>query len=137
MGQAGQAWASDTQTSYSPTAFSDRNVQIDVSDIRENIGDVRGIDLQEAVNTASSALQSVAGKVDEALSAARTGVDNCGFVGGEQAANLQNSLNGIRDSFNKAYADIQAALNKAIENTVAAYGDTKGKIEQSFTATQA
>lgn len=48
MNAAGQAWAEQTDANYSPVSFSAINKTMDTSVIQENIGGVRGIDLDTA-----------------------------------------------------------------------------------------
>ncbi len=131
MNSAAQAWAQQTDSSYSPTSFSAITKTIDVSSIQENIGGVRGIDLS-AANEVASKLPTIASSARDALTSAQQAVQNCGFVGGDMANNLISSLGIIKDKINTATEDLTNQTKNAVENTVGQYGDLGGKVAQAF-----
>lgn len=133
MNDAGRAWATQTNTSYSPVSFSTIPKKIDISIIQENIGGVRGIDLANA-NTVASKLSTISSSASSALSRAQQAVQDCGFLGGSQASNLIASLNTIKSKIDKATEDISTESKNAISKTVQTYSDTEGKVSQAFSA---
>ena len=78
MNSAGQAWAMQTDSSYSPQSFSAITKTMDTSVIRENIGGVRGIDLSSATTVANQ-LTSIADSAKSALTSAQQAVQNPPF----------------------------------------------------------
>lgn len=133
MNSAAQGWASRTQTEYSPVTFTPQNYRIDVSGIQENIGGVRGIDAASA-NTAAAKLPTIASSASAALSSAKTAVANCGFLGGDQAANLQASLATIESKINEATTELTGQVKTAIDTSVTNYGDLAGQVAAAFNA---
>ena len=131
MNEAAQAWAQETNSSYTPTQFSANGQRIDVNGILENINGVRGIDLAEA-DVVAGKLPSIASDASSALEAAKSAVLNCGFIGGDQAGNLQNSLGQIKTNIEKATNDITEQVKAAINTTVQNYANTEGKISAAF-----
>lgn len=133
MNSAGQAWAMQTDSSYSPQSFSAITKTMDTSVIRENIGGVRGIDLSSATTVANQ-LTSIADSAKSALTSAQQAVQNCGFIGGNQASNLINSLGVIKTKIDNATQEISNQSKTAINNTVESYSDTEGKVSQAFSS---
>ena len=132
MNSAGQSWANQTESSYSPQSFSPISKTIDSSVIMENIGGVRGID-KEAAQSVASKLPTLASLASEALTNAQTAVQNSGFIGGSQQANLVNSLGQIKTKINEIVSNITNETKNAIAQTVETYGDLEGKVSEAFT----
>lgn len=132
MNSAGQAWASQTESSYSPQSFSPLTKTIDASVIMENIGGVRGID-KDSASTVAAKLPSLAQEANSALSSAQAAVQNSGFIGGSQQANLVNSLGEIKTKIDEVVNNITNETKTAVEQTIEAYGDTEGRVSQAFT----
>ena len=133
MNTAAQGWAADTGYQYAKVAFSVQNKTIDVGNIQENIGGVRGIDLQSA-STVAGKLSTIASSANQALSKAQSAVQNCGFIGGNQAPNLIASLGTIKTKISQAAEELTNQTKEAINQTVQAYTDTEGKVSQAFSA---
>ena len=132
MNSAGQAWATQTESSYSPQSFNALNKNIDSSVIMENIGGVRGID-KDAASAVASKLPAIANEAIQALTSAQQAVQNSGFVGGSQQANLVNSLGQIKSKISEIVESITNETKQAVDQTVEVYGDTEGKISEAFT----
>jgi len=135
MNSAAQQWAIDTESSYSPYQFSVISKTMDISGIQENIGGVRGIDKENA-NSVSSKLPIIAESAKTALTSAQNAVQNCGFMGGNQASSLINSLGTIKTNIDNAVQEITNSSKTAIDNTVTAYSDTAGKVAEAFAGQQ-
>lgn len=132
MGSAGVAWANQTETSYTPPAFSAISKQIDAGVIMENIGGVRGID-KDLASSVAAKLPNLATEAQSALTNAQNAVQNSGFLGGSQQANLISSLGTIKSKIDSVVTDITNESKNAIDQTVEAYGDTEGKVSEAFT----
>ena len=132
MGSAGVAWANQTETSYTPPAFSPISKQIDAGVIVENIGGVRGIDKDLASGVAAK-LPGLATDAQTALTNAQTAVQNSGFLGGNQQANLVSSLATIKTKIDNVVTTITNESKNAVDQTIEAYGDTEGRISEAFT----
>ncbi len=132
MNSAGQYWADQTESSYSPQSFTPISKQIDAGVIMENIGGVRGID-NDSASAVSDKLPGIAKEAEEALTSAQNAVQNSGFIGGNMQAALVNSLGTIKTKINETVTNITSESKSAIDQTIEAYGDTAGKIEQAFT----
>lgn len=131
MNSAAQAWASQTDSSYTPQGFDARTKMMDTGGILENIGGVRGIDKDNATSVASK-LISIANDAKSALTSAQNAVQSCGFIGGNQASNLINSLGIIKTNIDNATTQITTDTEDAINQTVESYSDTEGRISQAF-----
>ena len=131
MKTAGQNWASQTGAAFSAPAYTSTRKELDTSVIKENINGVRGIDLTSAT-TVSNSLAIINGAAEGALSRAVSAVQNCGFIGGESAANLLASLNTIKTNLNSTLTNCNAQMKTAITNTINNYENTEGKIAQAF-----
>ena len=132
MNSAGQAWAARTESSYSPVSFTPTAKTIDAGVILENIGGVRGIDKANAENVANK-LPGLASDAESALSNAQSAVQNSGFIGGSQQANLVESLGQIKTKIDEVVTNVTTETKTAIQSTIEAYGDTEGKISEAFT----
>ena len=137
MNSAGQAWASQTESSYSPQTFSPITKTIDVGGIRSEFntkdgGRLIGIDKDLAVAVADK-LPSLASDANQALSDAQSAVQNSGFVGENQQENLVNSLGQIKTKIDEVVNNITNETKTAIVQTVENYGDRGGEIAKAFT----
>ncbi len=135
MNSAAQAWAERTGTSYSRVSFSPKNVRINTSSIKENIGGVRGIDYANA-GTVIAKLKTIESSATSALSQAQRAVQSCGFVGGDQAQSLINSLSTIKSKVSQATKELTDTTQQALKDTVSNYGDLEGKVSQAFSANE-
>lgn len=131
INSAASAWAERTKSQYSKKAFSPINKKINTSVIRENINGVRGIDLQNA-STVAAELIKISSEASQALSEAQAAVRGCGFIGGNQEANLVGSLEKIKNNIDKLTQEATGQTKKAIESTIAEYSDLEGKVSQAF-----
>lgn len=131
MNSAAQAWAQQTESSYSPQSFTVILKAMDTSMIMENIGGVRGIDLATSSSIVAK-LSVIAEAAKNALTAAQQAVQNCGFIGGNQEANLVNSLGIIKTNIDNATQEVTTQTKDAIQNTIEVYSDTEGKVSQAF-----
>ena len=104
---------------------------MNVDNIMENIGGVRGIDFQLS-GSVSAKLPVINSEAKAALQNAKNAVQQCGFIGGEQAPNLINSLEKIKQNIDSAFTTITDQTKKAIDDTLTAYSDVEGKISQAF-----
>lgn len=134
MNSAAQAWAERTESSYSTVSFSRSNGKVSVDEIQENIGGVRGVDEANANQVATSTLQQVVQASSSALDQAKSAVQSCGFIGGDQAANLSNALETIKSRINEAVNELSNQTKTAIGQTVTSYGDIRSKVENAFNA---
>ena len=131
VNSAANAWAQQTEASYTPQSFSMINKNIDASVIRENIGGVRGIDL-EAARTVASKLSTIVDDANQALTNAVNAAQSSGFIGGTQQAELLNSLGVIKSKMDTAVTKIASETQNAINATIESYADTEGKISEAF-----
>ena len=133
MNSAADDWAYKTGDSskFQGSTFEANPKQIDDSEIRDNIAGIIGIDLASA-QTVASKLPVIAEEAKTALTKAQQAVQECGFLGGNQAANLLSSLGTIKNNIDSAVQEITTASKTAIENTIQKYADTEGRISQAF-----
>lgn len=133
MNSGAHNWAINTgdESKYQTNTFEVIPKEIDASIIRDNIGGVIGIDLVLA-QTVASKLPQLAEAAKDALVKTLQAVQECGFIGGNQAPNLINSLNTIKNNIDKAVQDITSTSKKAIDETIQKYSDTEGRISQAF-----
>ena len=131
MNQAGRYWANATNTSYSELSFNKGHDKIDVSGIKENIDGVRGIDLVMAEDTVK-VLDRIEKEAENALNNALTAVLNCGFIGGDSAETLSNTVRKFSKETAGTFKNIIQSIEKAIKDTVSKYADTEGQISKSF-----
>jgi len=130
---AGDSWAASTGTDFTVNAKQVIPYTFNVDCILENINGVRGVDKEQALQCANSALKEISNSIDSALNAAVSSVNNCGFLGDGQSEALRNSLSTISNSITRLYSDISSSITVAVSNTVSKYGDTAGKISAAFT----
>ena len=133
MNSAASGWAQQTESSWSTKSFGGELRKVDVSSIKENLNGVRGVDESQANNIASK-LASIAQAAISALSAAQSAVNNCGFVGRDQAQTLISSLGTIKTNISNATEQLTNATKTAVNNTVEAYGTLATNVESAFTA---
>ena len=136
MNSAAQSWARATDTSV-PIRMSNlgtrmgERVGIDTSVIRENFNGVRGVDEANALNTIPQ-LEIIKANADRALASAQTAVNDCGFVGRNQADKLIESLGVIRNNISGAIDTLITSAKAAINDTVEAYGRLAEDVDKSF-----
>lgn len=133
MNSAASGWASQTDSSWSTKSFGGELKKIDVSSIKENLNGVRGVDEAQANNTAGK-LATIAQSAISALTSAQNAVQNCGFVGRDQAQTLITSLGTIKTNISNATEQLTNATKTAVSNTVDAYGTLATNVESAFTA---
>ena len=131
MNEGAQRWASQTQAQYASQSFSMISKNMDTSPILENIGGVRGCDTV-AANDVAAQLPTIAESAKSALTAAQQAVQNCGFVGGNQASNLISSLGQIKNNIDTAVTDITTQTKNAITTTTENYKTIEGQISSAF-----
>ncbi len=131
INSAGQAWAARTESSYSPQSFKASYKVIDTSVIKENIGGIRGIDL-EAASATVIGLSAVQTALNTALALAKTAVQNSGFLGQNQEETLISKLNEISTSIDDVFSQTSDELKTYMQETTTAYGDTGTKIATAF-----
>ena len=132
VNSAASSWAASTGTTYNNSSFTPNNFKYDISVVRENIGGVRGIDKAEAQSVVNG-LQSIKAAADTALAKAKTAVtSHSAFIGDGQAETLSQALDKIKNNVNNALTEVVAAVDKAIQATIASYEDTAGRVSQAF-----
>ncbi|MBR1376446.1 MAG: hypothetical protein IJ565_01395 [Bacilli bacterium] len=133
MNDGARSWANKTNTTYSDIQPNETTNNCDVSLIRENINGVRGIDpsiSSEAISNLNTCVSNASGALSNAVSA----VQNCGFIGGDQSANLIASLNKINQDLTNVINDTNSSLKTAIDSTNEQYAQISASTAQSFTA---
>ena len=128
---AAQAWAAQTETAYQPQQLSVITKSLDVSNVRENINGIRGIDLQ-SVPSITSQFNEILGATTTALNKAVTAVRNSGFIGGAMQDSLINNFNVIRSKIVSRVGEINQVCQFQVNSTVEKYEDTAGRIAQAF-----
>ena len=131
---AADLWARETGWEFYPATFQTWDPSLHTDCIQENIGGVRGIDLETA-NDVVNSLVNVKSNCDSEINRAKSAVQNSGFIGGNQQQNLVDSLNRIGSQMN---SNIEALLNgarDAINQTIQSYSDTRGAVAQKFQGT--
>ena len=131
INSAAITWANDTQSEYQSQALNVITKSLDVSNVRENINGIRGIDL-EAVQGITSQLSDILGDTTTALNSAIEAVRDSGFVGGAQENNLVNSINVIKSNIESAVEYINSDCQMKVKTTVEQYENTAGRIAQAF-----
>lgn len=134
MNSAASGWAQQTGTSWSAKQFDRIDKNIDISCIKENIGGVRGVD-PDAPDVAAK-LTGIASSAVNALTNARSAVQNCGFIGGTSASSLISSLDKIKNSIESAVEQISSDCQQAIEITAQNYGTFEGNVSDAFAGTK-
>lgn len=132
MNSAARAWADQTGSTWSAKQFSRNDIKMDITGIKENIGGVRGVDLQ--ATAISDKLPTIAEAAGRALDNSKSAVINCGFVGGTSEADLVNSLEQIKTSINNAVSQISNDCKKAIETTTQNYSTLEVSVSDAFSS---
>ncbi len=135
MNEAGRIWAQNTGgTEYTDTTFFPNEQKLDVDGIKENIDGVRGIIEIEAKENVKQLQSTVLQKVQDALTAAKEGVFESGFMDAEtkQGTNLIASLTEIKTNIESAMSTIVSEAMKAIEDTANRYGNQAVSIANAF-----
>ena len=131
MNSAANAWAQSTDSTYSPVSFSVRQITMNTDNILENINGVRGIDFQLS-SAVSAKLPVINSNAKEALNNAKSAVQGCGFIGGNQEEYLVQSLETIKQNIDSATTTITDQSKKAIDDTLTTYTDVEGKVSEAF-----
>lgn len=131
MKTAGEGWAEQTGTTYSAPSISKIEKEMDIGSIQENIDGVRGIIEEEAKSTANklpNILSEALGFLNNILSA----ISDCGFLGRDQATELNNLVSDVKSALEKAYENIMQSADKAINDTAEAYGNVGRDVSDVF-----
>lgn len=131
MNSGAKAWAAQTGSEWSSISFSQVDKSMNVSNIKENINGVRGVDAASA-NTVAAKLPTIANEAKSALTAAENAVKDCGFIGGTTASNLVASLRKIRTNIDNATQKITEQTKKAINQTVQDYSNLEKDVANAF-----
>ena len=133
MDTAAFNWANQTGNTgiYSRSAFDKSSQNIDVSIIRENIDNVRGIN-DNCMSEAETNLAQVTSDSENALEAAINGVVSSGFIGGDQQANLNNSLNQIKANIENSLNELVNQFKNAVDETIQKYNIAEFKASTAF-----
>lgn len=131
INSAAITWAGDTQSEYQSQSLNVITKSLDVSNVRENINGIRGIDL-EAVQGITSQLSDILSDTTTALNSAIEAVRDSGFVGGAQESNLVDSINVIKRNIESAVEYINSDCQLKVKTTVEQYENTAGRIAQAF-----
>lgn len=133
MNDAAAAWAAATDTPYEKVEFTPFTGELITSGIKENIDGVRGID-GAAATEVIAVLSDIQASAESGLDAAKSAVTNCGFVGGDQAANLSASLDSIKTNISNSVTELTTGANAAMEATIQAYGTIESNVSSAFVA---
>ena len=133
MNQGGVNWANETGNSgaFAKVPYTNYTGRISVDSIKENIGDVRGVD-PAAARTAIAAFSALSMNADAALSTAVNAVANSGFLGGDQQANLTASLNSIKKDVKETFDSYTNQTKDYIEKAIEKYGEMESKTSETF-----
>ena len=132
MNSAATAWADQTGAGYNAVAYNEFGQRFDSGSIQEKgPNNVIGIDLEAAQQVAAT-LPAVADSVVSALNSAKNAVSASGFIGADQQQALDSSLEEIKGNVSTAFNTIAETAKKAIDSTVAEYGNTGGRVAQAF-----
>lgn len=133
MNEAARNWAAETESDFSQINHEQIANAANVDGIKSDISGVKGIDLTSATSTVAQ-LQNIKAEAEAALDQARQAVAECGFVGGDQQANITASLNQIKSDANEFINTITSAIKTSIDSTVSSYGQLESRVSNSFTA---
>lgn len=136
MNDAADVWSSTGGSSFARIAFSTIPSTINVENIRESINGVQGVSLTSANTTAKTSLETVNNAVESAISKAKLAVASNGFKGGNQSANLQESLEKIGNDITRIIRTLSDNVNNRIQETVELYGDIAAKVSSAFAGTE-
>ena len=131
MNGAAQTLSNMAGSTWSTKTFSSRSDTLDTSVILDNIGGVKGIDIEEAESTLE-VLDSIASSVESALEIATTAVTTSGFVGRNMQEQLEGSLSKIKDAISSKFSEEKVAVSNAIKETVDMYSTGTSNISSNF-----
>ena len=120
MNAAANEWARLTGAAYTPKQFTVTEKSMYTSSILV------------AAKEVATQLPQIAESAKSALTAAQQAVQNCGFVGGNQEANLIQSLTQIKTNIDNATQEISTQTKEAINQTADAYQTIEGEISRAF-----
>lgn len=136
MDSSATTWAKRTgnTSDWSKMTFTPVMKKIDISGIKDknDAGEI-GIDEVQAVLKAGLLLTKTFVKASAALVKASAAVQFCGFIGGDQAANLQSSLKTIKTNLENTTKEMASAAKESIESSANAYGSVRTNISSAFT----
>ena len=69
-----------------------------------------------------------------ALTQAQQAVQSCGFIGGGQAESLVNALGVVKSKIDAATGEISNETKSYMDQTIAEYSNTEGKVSEAFSA---
>ena len=133
MNQGGVNWANRTGNgaAFTKTVYTNYSKRISVDGIKENIDNVRGVDPASS-KSALAAFTALGTTADAALSLAVSAVANCGFLGGNQQANLTASLKKIREDIKTTFDSYTSQTKTHIDETIETYGKMETKTADTF-----
>ena len=131
MNDAAAHWAQETASEFSPINHEQIADATDVSGIKLEINGVKGVDRDAASSTASQ-LANIKNEAENALVQAKQAVANSGFVGGDQQAQIDSSLEEIKRNVSEAITTITEAVKKSIDTTVENYGSLEAAVSKAF-----
>lgn len=135
----GKAWANITGNdgAFTPTDIQKQSVSMDVSNMLENIGGVRGVNKEQA-DSAISALKSVVlVECDNAVDQAKQAVQQCGFIGNGQAESLCAALNRIGEKIHNDIDSQVQEITNAVNQTLEKYQNKSKEIADAFAGRKA
>lgn len=142
MKSAATAWAQATSGTWGSVGalmmlpLVKKNKKIDVSSIKNDIGGTRGINAIEATKVFQTALKNLTRDTNDALSMAQNEVRSCGFLGGDQATSLLNSLTTIQRMINQKVTEIINKAKNDMQSSVNKYTDLAKKVSTAFQGKQ-
>lgn len=133
MNSAAKAWAQQTgdEGTYTARTLTLNSGRINTSNAKENNDGKRGVE-PEIANEAKGNLSKIKTYTDQALTSARNAVNECGFLGGDQANALQNALEQIKNNVNKALEEMASALEQAVSTTLQNYEALSSNVSGKF-----
>ena len=137
MNQGGVNWANKTGNAgaYSKVSFTNYSGRVSVDAVKENIGDVRGVD-PAAARSALVTFASLGMNADAALSTAVNAVASCGFLGGSQQANITASLNKIKKDIKETFDSYTNQTKEHVNDTIDKYGEMETKTADTFNVSE-
>ncbi len=136
MNQGAVNWARNTgnEGAYNQIPYHNYTGRTVVDMIKENINNQRGID-KGAAEDILKKLTNIKTACDAALTSAASavaGASNSGFIGGDQAANLEASLNDIKTTINNSLDEFNTTTSQSINETIKKYGSLETKTADTF-----
>ena len=134
MNSAASSWAERTGNAgaYSARSLNTRGERVKIDAIQENINDTRGIDIESAGTTFTTAFENVLSTLTQATTAAQNAVESCGFLGGSQAASLSGALGQIKSNMMMAFNNIKESFTQAMGTTLTNYGSLESSVSTAF-----